>query len=180
MMMRGAISRKRKWLTVKCQILDTNEFRSTTRCTKDAKNKRNRVTYNFNNFNSIEDVESSFLRDKKFISSDKYKDSIQKLENLVLKNKKSFESKYTKQKLKLSNLIKAKLNGEQIDDTQSESSSFEITDTESDIESEEDNTTDNSDDEKTKLDYQNKLFAYHYYYNYYYSFYFKHFMNSNK
>jgi superfamily II DNA/RNA helicase len=155
---------------------------------RDAKNKRNSVVFKFNNFNSIEDIESSLLTDKKIINSDKYDDSIQKLENLVLKNKKSFESKYLKRKLKLTNLIKAKLNGEETDKTETESTqseySIEITDetdSNSNILREQYNETSDSDQENNKdFDYQNKLFAYHYYYNYYYSFYFKHFMNSNK
>jgi superfamily II DNA/RNA helicase len=153
---------------------------------RDAKNRRNSVVFNFNNFNSIEDIESSLLTDKQLINSEKYDDSIQKLENLVLKNKKSFESKYLKRKLKLTNLIKAKLNGEQTDETKSTESEYSIeitdeTDSDSNIEREEYNKTSDSDQENNKdFDYQNKLFAYHYYYNYYYSFYFKHFMNSNK
>ncbi len=151
--------------------------------------------YCFNLYNSIEDIEASLdcfaqvNNSFKCSNFDKYKHSIEKLDDFCNKNKFSFESKFDGQQIKFRNLIKAKLNNEEIDVVTTESDHTNE-ESENEIESVTEDSFDSTaseygsdDSEKSYVevnDDNENLFKYNYYYNYYYMYYYKHFLNSNK
>ena len=168
------------------------QFQLHNRSELKAKKNKPVSSFTFNHFNSMEDIELSLasFSDTSYslINSDKYNESICRLEKICFENKCNYAANFERKISRFENLVKAKLNKEEIEietiiETEYENQLKDNTSEEnylSDDNEDFDSTENESDVDEPNQSFNNKLFNYYYYYNYYYKHYYEYFFNSNE